>query len=103
MGTPALHPDAEKLLQLIRATGRPPFETLSVAEAREAYAASRAALHPPPDEVAEVRDLPIPPVDDALPRTPKDPERLLALSERWGLESALNRFLAALEVAHSQD
>ena len=60
MGTPALHPDAEKLLQLIRATGRPPFETLPVAEAREAYAASRAALQPSPDEVAEVRDLSIP-------------------------------------------
>ena len=60
MGTPALHPDAEKLLELIRATGRPPFEKLSVVEAREAYAASRAALQPPPDEVAETRDLSIP-------------------------------------------
>ncbi len=60
MDTPALHPDAEKLLELIRATGRPPFETLSVAEARQAYAASRAALQPPTDEVAETRDLSIP-------------------------------------------
>ena len=60
MGTPALHPDAEKLLDLIRATGRPPFERLSVAEAREAYAASRAVLQPPPEDVADTRDLSIP-------------------------------------------
>lgn len=60
MDAPALHPDAATLLDLIRATGRPPFETLSVAEARQAYAASRAVLQPPPDEVAEARDLTIP-------------------------------------------
>lgn len=60
MDAPALHPDAETLLDLIRATGRPPFETLSVAEARQAYAASRAVLQPLPDEVAEARDLTIP-------------------------------------------
>jgi acetyl esterase len=60
MGMPALHPDAERLLELVRASGRPPFETLSPAEAREAYAASRAVLQPEPDEVAEVRDLSIP-------------------------------------------
>lgn len=34
MGTPALHPDDERLLDLIRAAGHPPFETLSVVEAR---------------------------------------------------------------------
>lgn len=56
----ALHPDAERLLELIRASGRPQFETLSPAGAREAYSASRAVLQPPPDEVAEVRDLSIP-------------------------------------------
>ncbi len=67
MNTPALHPDAEKLLDLIRATGRPPLETLPVAEAREAYAASRAVLQPPPDEVAEVRDLSIPGPGGPLP------------------------------------
>lgn len=52
----ALHPDAEQLLELVRLAGRPAFETLSPAEAREAYTASRAVLQPPPDEVAEVRD-----------------------------------------------
>ncbi len=60
MAMPALHPDAEKLLDLIKTAGRPPFETLSPAEARQAYSASRAALQPPPEEVAEVRGLSIP-------------------------------------------
>lgn len=48
-----------------------------------------------------VRDLPIPALDDALPRTPRDPERLVALADRWGLDSPLDRLLKALEVAHS--
>ena len=48
-----------------------------------------------------VCDLDLPGYDDALPRTPRDPARLLALSDRWGLESPLERFLAALEVAYS--
>ena len=57
---PALHPDAERLLELVRAAGRPAFETLSPAEARQAYAAGRVVLQPPPDDVAEVRDISIP-------------------------------------------
>ncbi len=56
----ALHPDAERLLDLVRIAGRPPFETLSPAEARAAYAAGRVVLQPPPDTVAEVRDVLIP-------------------------------------------
>jgi len=64
--TLALHPDAEMLLELMRAAGRPAFETLSPVEAREAYAASRAALQPPPDEVAEARDVSIPGPGGAL-------------------------------------
>ncbi len=59
VGKPALHPDAEKLLELIQAAGRPPFETLAPAEGRQAYSAARTVLQPPPDEVAETRDLSI--------------------------------------------
>ena len=64
---PALHPDAERLLEMVRLAGRPPFETLSPTEARETYAASRAVLQPPPDEVAETRDLTIPGPGGPLP------------------------------------
>ena len=56
----ALHPDAQRLLELIRVAGRPPLENLPPPEARVAYAAGRAVLQPPPDTVAEVRDVLIP-------------------------------------------
>ena len=55
-----LHPGAQNVLDLIAEAGRPPFEQLSVAEAREAYRNSRKALQPEPIDVAEVRDLTMP-------------------------------------------
>src|SRR5499427_6247512 len=58
--TMPLDPDAETLLAMIRAAGRPPFETLTPEEARRAFAAGRAATQPEPQEVAEVRDLTCP-------------------------------------------
>ncbi|MCU1693658.1 MAG: flap endonuclease, partial [Frankiales bacterium] len=73
------------------------------AGARAKLAAARDYLAVAPAVTRTVTDLPIPLLDDALPRAPRDPERVLALSERWGLDSALNRLLAAFEVAHTQD
>jgi acetyl esterase/lipase len=55
-----LDPDAETLLAMIRAAGRPPFETLSPEAARHAFRAGRAATQPLPQDVAEVRDLSCP-------------------------------------------
>jgi len=46
--------------------------------------------------VKVVCDVPLPSYDDLLPRAPKDPGKLVELSERWGLDSPLNRVLAAL-------
>ncbi|MCU1674994.1 MAG: flap endonuclease [Frankiales bacterium] len=71
------------------------------AGARAKLAAARDYLLAAPAVTRVVRDLPVPELDDALPRTPRDPARLLELSDRWALESPLNRFLAACEVAHS--
>jgi hypothetical protein len=47
--------------------------------------------------VAVARDVPLPAYDDALCATPRSPEDLVALSDRWGLDSPLNRLLAVLE------
>jgi acetyl esterase len=55
-----LHPDAERLIVVMREAGRPPFELLSVEEARSFFSASRAALQPDPQTVAEVRALTAP-------------------------------------------
>jgi 5'-3' exonuclease len=71
------------------------------AGARAKLEAARAYLAVAPAVTRVVRDLPLPELDDALPRSPADPAALLALSDRWGLDSALDRFLAALETAHS--
>jgi len=57
MAQQKLHPDAQKVCDLIVASGRPPFETLSPPEARQAYLASRPILQPDPAPVAEVRAL----------------------------------------------
>jgi acetyl esterase len=57
---PAMHPDVVTLVRGIRESGRPPFEALAPDEARAAYSAGRAALQPPPDAVAELRDLAAP-------------------------------------------
>ena len=61
--------DADNLtvLEMIRAAGRPPFETLTPAEAREAYANGRALLQPDPDAVEDVRDLAAPAASGDIP------------------------------------
>lgn len=57
MAKEELHPDAQRVCELIVAAKRPAYETLSPTEAREAYLTSRRALQPDPEEVAEVRPL----------------------------------------------
>ncbi len=49
-------PDAQIVLDMIKAAGRPPFEALTPNEAREAYMNSRRLLQPVPEEVGEARD-----------------------------------------------
>ena len=56
----AIDPDTQAVLDMIRLAGRPPFETLTPDEARQAYAASRRMLQPPPEDVAESRDTTVP-------------------------------------------
>jgi acetyl esterase len=56
----AIDPDTRAVLDLIRLAGRPPFETLTPGEARQAYAASRKMLQPQPEDVAETRDTTVP-------------------------------------------
>ncbi|HET6197450.1 MAG TPA: alpha/beta hydrolase [Acetobacteraceae bacterium] len=55
-----LDPDALTLLEMMRAAGRPPMETLTPDEARKGFAAGRAVTQPDPQDVAEVRDLSCP-------------------------------------------
>jgi len=69
------------------------------AGARAKLDAARDYLAVAPAVSRVVCDLPLPALDDLLPHTPRDPVALLALSDRWGLESPLERFLQAVEAA----
>jgi 5'-3' exonuclease len=71
------------------------------AGARAKLEAARDYLAVAPAVTRAVRDLPVPALDDAVPAAPRDPERLVALSDRWGLDSPLDRLLKAFEVARS--
>ena len=51
-----------------------------------------------PKVVGVVRDLDLGAPDLSLPRTPADPDRLVALSERWGLGGSVTRLVDALSV-----
>lgn len=54
-----MDPDAQRLLQLAAEAGYPPFEALSPAQARKAYAASWSVMQTPGGEVASVQDVQI--------------------------------------------
>lgn len=62
-----LDPDAARALQLVRAAGRPPYEALTVDEARRAYDNVRIAVAPAPQDVASVQDLPAAGPDGPIP------------------------------------
>ena len=66
------------------------------AGARLKLDAARAYLAVAPAVVQVACDVSLPRYDDVLPAAPRDPSALIALSERWGLDSPLNRVLAAL-------
>jgi 5'-3' exonuclease len=72
------------------------------AGARAKLLAARDYLEVAPAVTRTVCDLPIPELDDELPRTPAHPERLVELADRWGLDSPLDRLLAAFEVAYAR-
>ena len=64
----ALDRDAERVLEMVRLSGRPPYETLTAPEARELFLAAREVLAPDPPTVAEVRELSAPePTGAAVP------------------------------------
>ena len=73
------------------------------AGARTKLAASRDYLAVAPKVVAVAGDVPLPSYDEGIPATPRDPDRLVELSQRWGLDSPLNRVLSAFTEVHAKD
>ncbi len=55
-----LDSDAAQVLEMVRLSGRPPYETLSPQQARALFRAGREVLSPDPAPVAETRELAAP-------------------------------------------
>src|SRR3977135_1321672 len=55
-----LDPDAAAVFRAFQEAGRPPYETVSPAEARELYLKGRLVTNPEPPELQSVRPLTIP-------------------------------------------
>lgn len=69
------------------------------AGARRKLEAASDYLDVAPKVVRVALDVPVPAgFDDALPAEAADPEALVALCDRWGLDSPVNRVLTALKV-----
>ena len=73
------------------------------AGARAKVLAATDYLARAPAVVRVVCDIDLPKIDDRLPAEPEDPERVLALSDKWSLEGALNRLLNALASAYKPE
>ncbi|GAA0373728.1 5'-3' exonuclease [Microbispora corallina] len=69
------------------------------AGARAKLAAARDYLEVAPAVVRVAHDAPIPEIDLTCPAKPRDPERLVALADRYGLDGPLNRLLGVLSAA----
>ena len=72
------------------------------AGARAKVLAAADYLAVAPVVVRVARDVPLPTYDDRLRPQPRDARRLVALSDRWSLDSALNRLLAAIGQATAE-
>ncbi len=66
------------------------------AGSRNKLAAARDYLTVAPTVVRVALDVPVPPHEPAVPVKPRDPDALVALADRYGLDSPLNRLLDAL-------
>ena len=76
-------------------------DTAMPAGARTKLAVAGDYLAVAPKVVAVAADVPLPRYDDGVPAAPRDPDRLVELSQRWGLDSPLNRVLSAFAAVHS--
>lgn len=81
-----LDPDAAAVLDAFREARRPPYETLSPAEARQMYLASRIVSNPEPPRIASAESITIPGPGGAIPARLYKP---LTLRQAEGLSPCL--------------
>jgi acetyl esterase len=71
-----LDPDAAAVFKAFQEAGRPPYETVSPAEARELYLKGRVVTNPEPPELKSVQPLAIPSPHGSIPARIYTPMRL---------------------------
>lgn len=71
-----LDPDAAAVFKAFQEAGRPPYETVSPAEARELYLKGRVVTNPEPPELKSVQPLAIPSPAGSIPARVYTPGRL---------------------------
>src|SRR5258708_9749771 len=81
-----LDPDAAAVFKAFQEAGRPPYETVSPAEARELYLKGRVVTNPEPPELKSVQPLAIPSPTGPIPARIYTPIRL---RENYGLAPCL--------------
>lgn len=62
-----LDPSAKRVLELIRESGRPPYETMTPEEARKVVRENRLLVNPDAPAVASTRDFSVPGLDGPIP------------------------------------
>ena len=78
-----LDPDAAAVFKAFQEAGRPPYETVTPAEARQLYLAGRVVSNPEPPELESAKPLSIPAPHGAIPAriyTPKNPRKTNGLA-----------------------
>jgi 5'-3' exonuclease len=83
----------------LRAAAEDPSTNIAPSPRRKIRDAA-AYLEVAPTVVAVARDIDLGAHDLTLPLTPRDPERLIALSHEWNLESPIARFVETLTDLH---
>jgi acetyl esterase len=76
-----LDPDAAAVFKAFQEAGRPPYETVSPAEARELYLKGRFVTNPEPPELASVEPLTIPSPTGPIPARVYTPTRLRKVND----------------------
>ncbi len=71
-----LDPDAAAVFKAFQEAGRPPYESVSPAEARELYLKGRLVTNPDPPELKSVQPLTIPSPDSGIPARVYTPKTL---------------------------
>ena len=91
--TMALDPDAERVLEMVRQSGRPPYDQVTPAEARALFRAARDVLCPTPAPVAEIRDLAAPGLDGGMSPAAALPRQRVRRQRKYYRHSSI--FMAA--------